>query len=102
MVEKTWPRLCKEARSLRSATKERGMRVPGLGETHAHLCDEDAEQLLRYLHRNTLLLVSYHLSHTMHPDTFSHNAHSPSLDKQDSGDPSALVMPDAMTLCQVQ
>ena len=101
MVEKTWPGLWEGARSLRSATKERGMRVPGLGETHAYICDEDVEQLLCYLHGNALLLVSYHLSHVVHPDKFSHNEHSRSLDKQDNGDPSALVMHDEKALCQV-
>lgn len=44
-VEKTWLRLWEGARSLRSATKERGMRVPGFGESKARICDEDAEQL---------------------------------------------------------
>lgn len=86
--------------SLRSATKERGMRVPGLGETNAHICDEEVEQLLRYLHGNALLLVSCHLSHVVHPDKFSHSEHSPSFDKQDIGDPSALYMPYERGLCQ--
>ncbi len=45
MGEKTWPRLWQGARNLRSATKERGMGVPGFGESKAHICDEDAEQL---------------------------------------------------------
>jgi len=100
LVDKTWPHLCYGARSLRSATKEWGMRVPGLGETNAHICDEEVEQILRYLHGNALLLVSCHLSHAVHPDKFSHSEHSPFLDKQDNGDSSALVMPDEMPLCQ--
>src|SRR6266699_3773001 len=52
------------------------MRVPGLGETNAHICDEEVEQLLRYLHGNALLLDSCHLSHVVHPDKFSHSEHS--------------------------
>src|SRR5260221_9432048 len=52
------------------------MRVPGLGETNARFCDEEVEQLLRYLHGNALLLVSCHLSHGVHPDKFSHSEHS--------------------------
>jgi hypothetical protein len=51
------------------------MRVPGFGESNARVCDEDAGQLLRYLHGSALLLVSYHPSHVVHPDTFNHNEH---------------------------
>ena len=79
MVEKTWPRLWQGARSLRSATKERGMGVPGFGESKAHVRDEDAKQLPCYQHGNVLLFVSYELSHAVRPDTFSHNERSPSL-----------------------
>jgi hypothetical protein len=35
------------------------MRVPDLGETHTHLCNEDAEQFLRYLYGSAFSLVSY-------------------------------------------
>ena len=58
MVEKIWPFLWEGARDLRSATKERGIRVPGPGETHAHLCNEDVEKFLRYLHGSAFSLVS--------------------------------------------
>jgi len=42
-------------------------------------------QFLRYSRGNALLPVSYYLSRAMRPETFSHNEHSPSLDKQDTG-----------------
>ncbi len=74
-VEKTWPRLWEGARSLRSATKERGMGVPGFRESKARIGDKDMEQLLRSLHGSALLLVSYHPSHVVHPDKFNHNEH---------------------------
>jgi hypothetical protein len=67
------------------------MRVPGFGETNAHICDEKVEQLL---------LVSYYLSHVVYPDKYSHSERPPFLEKQDIGDPSALFMPDERALCQ--
>ena len=49
------------------------MRVPGLGESKAHICDEDAEQLLCYLHGSAFSLVSYNSFHVVHPDKFNHS-----------------------------
>ena len=72
MVEKTWLPW-EGARSLRSAIKERGMGVPGFGESKAHICDEDAEQLLRSLQGSAFSLVSSQRSHAVHADQFSHN-----------------------------
>src|SRR5258708_39645969 len=72
MVEKTWLPW-EGARSLRTAIKERGMGVPGFGESKAHICDEDAEQLLRSLQGSAFSLVSSQRSHAVHADQFSHN-----------------------------
>jgi len=102
LVEKTWPFLCEGARNLRSATKERGMRIPDLGETHAHIRDEDVEQFLRSRAGSAFSLVSYELSYTVLAYKFNHNGHPPSLDAADNGDLSAFVMPDEMPLCQFQ
>src|SRR5258708_613027 len=79
MVEKTWPRLWERARSLRSATKERGMRVPGFGESKAYICDEDAEQPLRSSWGAALFPVSYYLSRGVHSDKRCHNEQSSRL-----------------------
>jgi len=77
------------------------MRAPDPGETNARTCDIDVEQPLRPSREAALILVSYNLSHGVHSDKLSHNEHSSSLDKQDNGDTSALVMPHGMPLCQV-
>ena len=102
MVEKTWPRLWQGARSLRSAIKERGMGVPGFGESHAYIRDEDAEQFPRYLYGSALLLVSYHSSLVVHLDKLNHHEHPLLYHKPDSGDLTVFVMPNEMPLCQVQ
>ena len=78
------------------------MRAPDPGETNARICDKDVEQPRTKSAGAALILVSYNLSHGVHSDKLSHNEHSSSLDKQDNGDTSALVMHDEIVLCQVQ
>ncbi len=101
MVDQIWLLFWSEARDRRSATKERGMRVPGFGKSHAHIRNEEAAELLRSLHGSAFLFVSSYLSHAVHSDRLRHCEHPPSSGIADNGDSSALVMPDARSLCQV-
>ena len=78
------------------------MRAPDPGETNARICDKDVEQLLRTSRGAALFRVSYYLSRGVQSDKHCHNEHSSSLDKQDNGDTSALVMYYEMPPCQVQ
>jgi hypothetical protein len=78
------------------------MRAPDPGETNAHIYDKDVEQPLRSSRWAALFRVSYYLSRGVYSDKRCHNEHSSSLDKQDNGDTSALVMQYEMPPRQVQ
>ena len=78
------------------------MRTPDPGETNARICDKDVEQTRARSVGSALFRVSYDLSRGVHSGKRCHNEHSSSLDKQDNGDTSALVMHYEMPPCQVQ
>ena len=74
------------------------MRTPGPVETNARICDKDVELPRARSAGAALFRVSYYLSRGVHIDKRCHIEHSSSLDKQDNGDTSALVMHYEMPL----